>query len=666
MEIDPQLDLSSSDRTLASTTVDESVADSLVTPDVSTPLPGAPENTPHPPRRRKRRRRRRRLRKLLRRGRPLAVVGAAVILLGLIWAGLQSFQAYHAYQDSLRSVRTLRAYSGRSPSSFTAADIHAMQLQFDDLNRSLSRLQRATSVPIGESLVNHLPWIGPRYKAARQTMRVGLLLSEAGRTGAGVGSDTLSALDASGLAYDPSSPQPTWLDAVSSHDGELVEVAAQVEQAKTIRARINTRMLPLKVQRRLPDLDRALDRFDYNDLVNQQLPVIEAAMGAGGPVRYLVEFPNPAELRPGGGYPGTMALITINHGQLESYSIFDSHDISEQLMAVQTTTLPQPWPMAQYINTNYLLLQDANWWADFPRSAQTIMQMYAQLGQPPLTGVIDAQPPVIADLLTITGQLTIDVDGEQRTITPDNVYEEIERQRRLRRSGARGITPHKEVLETIGLLILDDLKQGHRSDLTKVINLMSDAADRRDIEFFSSDTGVEGWLDQRAWSGRLIPNPSVPTLAVSFGNLVSNKASLRMEPSIELSIGPPENGRRQVTADIFLQHTGTREEDPFYAGFMRWWVEVQLPAGATLESSNTPSQPDPDAPNGGSYLVELFPQQRGYVAITFSMPDNPLLLIRRQPGVNPIALRAGQPGCNTPLRASVTQDVVVSLPDLCR
>ena len=51
------------------------------------------------------------------------VIAAALLLLGLIWVGLQSYQAYHAYQDSLRSVRTLRAYSGRSPSSFTAADI---------------------------------------------------------------------------------------------------------------------------------------------------------------------------------------------------------------------------------------------------------------------------------------------------------------------------------------------------------------------------------------------------------------------------------------------------------------------------------------------------------------------------------------------------------------
>jgi hypothetical protein len=283
-----------------------------------------------------------------------------------------------------------------------------------------------------------------------------------------------------------------------------------------------------------------LQRYDYGDLAVVQLPVVETALGAAGPVRYLVEFPNPAELRPGGGYPGTMALITISHGQLDSYEIFDSHAISEEYLDKRRTIVQQPWPLEQFIHTDGLLIQDANWWADSPRSAQVIMQMYAELVRPPVAGVIAVQPPAVADLLRVTGPLAIDVDGEVRTITPDNMYAEIERQRRLRRTGAREATTHKEVLELIGTLILDRLKQGDRDDLRETIELMTEAAERRDIQFFSAHPDVAAWLDRRGWNGRLIRNPEMPTLAVSFGNLVSNKASLRMQPSIDLTFAEAE------------------------------------------------------------------------------------------------------------------------------
>ena len=40
------------------------------------------------------------------------------------------------------------------------------------------------------------------------------------------------------------------------------------------------------------------------------------ALGGPAPSRYLLVFQNPAELRPTGGFPGTMALVTLNQGEL--------------------------------------------------------------------------------------------------------------------------------------------------------------------------------------------------------------------------------------------------------------------------------------------------------------------------------------------------------------
>jgi hypothetical protein len=74
---------------------------------------------------------------------------------------------------------------------------------------------------------------------------------------------------------------------------------------------------------------------------------------------------------------------------------------------------------------------------------------------------------------------------------------------------------------------------------------------------------------------------------------------------------------------------------------------------------------DPDAPNGGSYLAELFPDITGRVNVRFSTPDTPSLLIRRQPGVRPGDVTVSQVGCESEYAAELDRDLVVDLDTLC-
>ena len=52
------------------------------------------------------------------------------------------------------------------------------------------------------------------------------------------------------------------------------------------------------------------------DLADQYFPLARATLGGDSPVRYLVLFQNPAELRPSGGFPGTMGIVEFERGQL--------------------------------------------------------------------------------------------------------------------------------------------------------------------------------------------------------------------------------------------------------------------------------------------------------------------------------------------------------------
>jgi hypothetical protein len=242
---------------------------------------------------------------------------------------------------------------------------------------------------------------------------------------------------------------------------------------------------------------------------------------------------------------------------------------------------------------------------------------------------------VISDLLRVTGPVTINVDDEARLITPDNVYDEIERQRRLHREGIRPTEEHKEALALIGEQIMEKLKIAPRGDLRTLGQSLRGEADRRDVQFYAANGTLQSWLAARSWTGSLAPDHGQPTLDLVLANVNNNKASDRLNPYVNLRVGPAEDGRRTVTVQLYLQNTGTNEEDPFYAGYQRWWVEATLPAGAGVTVAQPTPTPDPEAPSGGSYYVPVYPQQVGYVSITFTMPDTPTLLLRRPPGVVP-------------------------------
>ena len=423
-------------------------------------------------------------------------------------------------------------------------------------------------------------------------------------------------------------------------------------------------MLPGRVRAKLPELDAALARADYQQLVRTQLPVLAAALGGDGTARYLVLFQNPAELRPSGGFPGTMALVTFEHGQLLDYRVFDAHTLSDVYIAKNLTQYPQPWPIKRYFPSPALVLHDATWWADFPRGAALMRDMYQQTGWPPIDGVIAVQPSVISDLLRVTGPVTIDVDGEQRLITPDNVYDEIERQRRLHREGFRPTEEHKEALALIGAKIMEQLKVAPRGDLRALGDALRAEAGRRDIQIYASNTSVQSWLDEHGWTGGLTPLPLQQTLDLVLANVNTNKASGRLNPYVTLRVGPVAGGRRTVTVQLYLQSTGTNAEDAFYAGFQRWWVEVTLPAGAGVIVAEPAPEPDPGSPSGGSYMLPVFPQQVGYLSITFTMPDTPSLLLRRQPGVALLRFHLMPAGC--PARDfALDHDVLLQL-DTCQ
>ncbi|HEU5422173.1 MAG TPA: DUF4012 domain-containing protein, partial [Nitrolancea sp.] len=393
---------------------------------------------------------------------------------------------------------------------------------------------------------------------------------------------------------------------------------------------------------------------------------LSSALGGQGPTRYLVLIQNSEEMRPSGGFPGTVALVTFDHGQLRGYEFHDIYDLNSAYVDSQHTPIPQPWPLSQYAPTSELSMLDATWWPDFPISAATEMRMYASTGWPSISGVVAIDPALVSDLLRLTGPVTVQVDGESRVVTADNLLQEIERQRMLFISGAKEESAHKEMVALVGEQLIERLHGTDTSTLRQAIHLLSTAATKRDIQAYAADSSVETLLDQRAWTGKLAPNPAAATIAVAYGNIAFGKSSRLLQTAESLTIEPAANGVQRVTLRLDLHHSGDPgNTDTFYSGVQLWWIGLYLPPGSTIQSASQLVASDPSPPNGGSYLVEVRPGESKQLTVTFEMPAAKQLLLRRQSGLTPVKLSVTTPGCSSPAHRVLDRDQQFDLDSGC-
>lgn len=589
------------------------------------------------------------------------ISSAVILLLAIAGIAYRAYSINTAYAATLSEIDSLQVLSTIDPSSLTPDQLSASTARLQDLRYQFGRLDAETSLPLGDTLVAALPWAGPRYAAARGLIRIGMLGSDVGLTVTQTGADVLRSTET-----DPAhSAASTWLDAVAPHADQLATAISDIQMIHAIRGSIDASVLPERVRARLDQLDRMLDRPELNALASVDLSAGMAALGESAPATYLVVFQNPAELRPTGGFPGTMALVTFDRGQLAQYQFFDSHELTDAYLQHRQTVVPQPWPIQRFFPQNGFLLHDALWWPDFPRSAQQFMSMYAETGWPPIDGVIAVQPEVASLLVGVTGPFGVDFEGQPFQITADNMYTQINQARVQDVQTADDLQRHKLFLGLIGKNLIDRLKGANKKSLAEAVPQLEAACARRDIQVYAANPAVEAELDRQHCTGRLLPVDGQPMLAVTYANLALSKTSLDMRPRLSLVTESASEGERQVLLDIDLRNGAIADEDPAYHGFQRWWVEVQLPAGSTLLSDPGPME-DPDAPNGGSYIADLFPDQTGRITVRFSMPDTPALLVRRQPGVRPGDVVVSQSGCAGGFDSQLTSDLTVDLSSLCR
>jgi hypothetical protein len=598
--------------------------------------------------------------------RRLALLAGTCVVVVLLGAGylLAVEQRYRAARASAHLIQD-RYGPAASGATLEVDDLPTLMDDLARLEEDLGDLQGLVDAPLVGRFARHAPVVGENVAASQQFIAMGRELTGIARDTTAIADETRLTFEASGLAASASFAEPTWLDVVNEHRTEIETLEQRFDAVLAERDAIVEQDLPASAQAMLPEIDRLLAKVEgIRDEYYSLLPLLDLAFGADGEQHYVILLQNREEIRPAGGFPGTFATVTLNNGQLAEYAISDIRTLDADYVAKRETPIAAPGPIRNVLGQEEFLPHDALWSPDFAESAAAFESMYATAGWPELTGVVAIDDSVVRAILTILGPYHVAIDGENQSVAADNFMELIEARRD---QTWQDLAAHKRYVAVLGASLIDQIKAADFGTKKQIFFALRDAANRRQIQVHMVEPALQAEVVARGWDGALVPDRSVPTLAMTVAGLTGGKKALTIFPQATIDITPSGDGYR-VRWTIVLDHRGDPDGNPVYNGYEYAWLSAYLPDGArVLSTSRTPASGGlADDPRATSFGIGIMPGTSEQTTVEFQIAATDQLLLRRQAGFNNLVVRiAGSTtACSIDWSLTLTEDMLVDL-DAC-
>ena len=296
---------------------------------------------------------------------------------------------------TLGNFRLYRGYQNTQLNRWTEAKSVTIKAQ-ESLEKSLGYWQRSSN--------SKLLWL------AQTSQKGAMVLS--------------SAADLSSLALDLSR-------AIWEEEGEASELSEEIEIKQEVFARdlglleaqlaSKVNFLPLGLNQRLVGWQEKIDQAQLVlEKSSRLLPDLSWWLGEDQPRRFLIVFQNNMELRPTGGFIGSLATLEVSGGKIVQFKVEDVYTVDGQLKG----HVEPPLPIKDILGEGGWYLRDSNWSPDFPTSADKISWFYKKETGKEIDGVIALNLTSAQKILSQIGEIYLP-DFEEK-INADNLFAKAE------------------------------------------------------------------------------------------------------------------------------------------------------------------------------------------------------------------------------------------------
>ncbi len=294
--------------------------------------------------------------------------------------------------------------------------------------------------------------------------------------------------------------------------------------------------------------------------------------------KYLVIFQNNSELRATGGFIGSYGVFDVDKGSFKKIFIDNVYNPDGQLQ--EYIVPPEP---IQKISANWSM-HDANWFADFPTSAQKVASFYEKTGGETVDGVIALTPQVVENLLRFTGQ--IDLPAYNLRISADNFVAEV--QNKVEGDFDKTENKPKKILADLAPLLFQKMSAKATDDPLALLQVLLQSLERQEALLYFRDNSLENFVVGQGWAGQVQKTEKDFSLFVN-SNICGYKTDHVVSQKIKQIIRIGSNGQVFDTVKIERQHNGGGLAYDFWNKVNADYFRLYAPQGSQLlfASGNT-------------------------------------------------------------------------------
>jgi len=317
--------------------------------------------------------------------------------------------------------------------------------------------------------------------------------------------------------------------------------------------------------------------------VKRSLDAVLSLLKPSVDTHFLLIFQNPSEMRPAGGFIGSHGDMVINRGSMNEFKIDDIYNADRQmdslLMAPQELQgITKDWGA-----------RDANWFFDFPTSAQKVMSLLEQSDLYSrrfisFSGAIAVNTDVLGTIIEVVGP--IEIPAYKMMLNKDNFLKEIQYEVEAGQDKKPGQNP-KKVLSVLFPAIMERFGKLDDSQKNLLIKKFKEHFEKKDIMVYFRDWRLEGLMEDLGIAGEVMKSSkdyNGDYLGVVNANIAGGKTDAVITQQISLKSEISSDGKVLDKLEISRKHSGKNEKDWWYTMTNKNYSKILVPFGSKLVS----------------------------------------------------------------------------------
>jgi hypothetical protein len=288
---------------------------------------------------------------------------------------------------------------------------------------------------------------------------------------------------------------------------------------------------------------------------------------------YMLLLQNENELRPNGGFIGSVGILTVKDGRIADIKLDDVYNIDGQLKG----HIEPPYIVRRNLQP-HLYLRDSNFNPDFEKSATSAAQLYNLATGKQIDGIIAVNTEFMKTLLTITGPVTI--TQLNKKVTADDAA--VILQDEIQKDFFAGSTKKKDVLNGLLNQIIIQFEDHPEYKITLAKQLPK-LLETKTIQLASKDTSMQQLFKSLGYAGSLTDNRIASenqirdVVGVYEANIGVNKVNNKIKRAVDYTIHLDEKTSTTSTIALSLENKDSSQTYSSYLQFI-------LPKGSIIQT----------------------------------------------------------------------------------